>query len=207
MPLPNRTRPGAARSIGDHETRIRALERQRPIDNEWCIARTSGTDVVPGDNSLHDLNLSLAIGSGIDTGLYTHYAGFVDMVQIEEEGTYEVRWTTTQTGTWTPAAGQHIDAFAYILNGVATSHFGFGAEGMVGSLTPDPVTGRLPAFLATGGFLHWPTNNPLREFLPSQIAVQARQNTGSNLTITVEVYIKRVDFYLADPAVVLGSQL
>ncbi len=174
--------------------------------NEWCMAKATGS--VPGTNAATKFDLELAFGSGADSGLYTQdTGGTFDTVQINQPGTYRVQWTAGWTGTIAaPSEGQQLLAKADTATGLQTHNFGFGGltEGGEEFLRAggDNYSGTATSHFSSGGFLHWPTNEDSPPtFGVSLISMTSNQNTGSSLTLTLWVFVERVDLYMLDESV------
>lgn len=168
-----------------------------PSATDWCMAAAGGT--IPGDNAQHLLDLELAFGSGVDSGLYTQVnSAGVDQIQINGPGTFEVHWTASWTGTISsPSEGQEVQGQCLVNGGWATNIMGFGGLPSSGQERLRSSGSDYANLHSTGGLLHWPTNSDTPPtFAPSLVEASTRQNTGSNLSLEFWVYIRRVDKYM-----------
>ncbi len=174
-----------------------------PGVNEWCMARANGS--VPGTNADTKFDLTLAFGSGVDSGLYTQNTDpSFDTVQINEAGTFRVQWTTHWDGTIaSPSEGQILLAKADLGSGLQTHNFGFGGLSEAGGeylrATADSYSSTPTIHASSGGLLHWPTNTDTPPtFATSLVSMTSNQDTGSSLDLVLWVFIERVDFYMLD---------
>lgn len=180
-----------------------------PATNDWCMARATGS--VPGNNASTQFDLTLAFGSGVDSGLYTaDTGGSFDTVQINEPGTFRVQWTAQWSGAIAlPVAGQALLAQAKTGSGLQTHTFGFGGLPVDGReflrATGDDYSGTPTSKISAGGYLHWPTNTDTPPtFATSLIGMISNQNTGSALTLILWVFIERVDLFMLDSTTAAG---
>lgn len=176
-------RPSQDASLANHETRLRAVEWRHGEVNDWMLANKNFVTVPSDASTFTQIPVTFRGTSNPDMYGAAFIAG-VDAVAILLPGTYSLELSFEFSGTYTGGAGKWCEAYAETFTGCFTANF-------------DGGTGRVPLVDDTsprhGSSLtkYWPTSGQ-----PANVSVQARQNSGSDLTVNVELWIQLVNEYM-----------